>query len=154
LSFFSIDVLSSAVGLRQSEQADAWRGRNYNGRRRHRAVVVLAEQTPAPAERTGSGAQDASGGFSASDRALSSCAPLASSMALVAGNAVGAGVLALPETSLPAGFGPSALVRSSHRRVISCLAGTVLTSLAGVLSFGAPVNSERCVVLGASRRCA
>jgi len=40
-----------------------------------------------------------------------SYAPLASSMALVAGNAVGAGVLALPETSFPAGFGPSAAVR-------------------------------------------
>ena len=38
------------------------------------------------------------------------------SISLVAGNAIGAGVLALPETSLPSGFLPTTIVRTSNAR--------------------------------------
>lgn len=79
---------------------------------RSRVKVAMKAQDSQEAGRAPNDGQNLVGSQQSSAmNSAPSCAPLASSMVLVAGNAVGAGVLALPETSFPAGFGPSAAVR-------------------------------------------
>jgi len=127
---------SSVASLKHLKPVKCLRGRKIG---RSGAKVALKAQESQQHERANDGRANLVDDAQPSSviNQSPSYTPLASSMALVAGNAVGAGVLALPETSFPAGFGPSAVVRCEYLMMprlacvlfFSCLALQYLGSL-------------------------